>query len=188
MPTHTKRKKNHHTVRGEGSPWWQGGPTCNPTYRVCNPTYSLCTVFLVWAFALTYQRYWMYWHLGRTSKHSNSIEHAPKSNPTPSSPTELTTKARASMSFGNRRMLRSSRVRLVDTTCWARCWSWLSWTQWQSSNICRRRWKAESAKKKTREQHSVKSDHRLVVFYLRACQGVAVTQFIEQFENEGLSF
>lgn len=90
---------------------------------------------LVKLFARTYHKCWMFWHLRRTSKHSSSIEHAPKSSPTPLSPTELTTKATASISFGNSRMFRSSRVGLVATNCWASCWSWLSWIQWHSSNI-----------------------------------------------------
>lgn len=90
---------------------------------------------LVKPFARTYHKCWMFWHLRRTSKHSSSIEHAPKSSPTPLSPTELTTKATASISLGNSRMLRSSRVGLVATNCWASWWSWLSWIQWHSSNI-----------------------------------------------------
>lgn len=95
----------------------------------------LCIIFLVWVFVSTYLRLWMYWHLGRASKHSSSIEHAPMSSPMPLSPAELTTKARASISLGNSRMLRSSRVGLVPTTFLASWWSWLSWTQWQSSSI-----------------------------------------------------
>lgn len=85
--------------------------------------------------AWTYQRCWMFWHLWRTSKHSSSIEHAPKSSPTPLSPTELHTKARASMSSGSSRMFRSSSVGLVDTKCRASSWLWHSWIQWHSSNI-----------------------------------------------------
>ncbi len=96
-------------------------------------TDDLC-IFLMCITVRTYQREWMCWHLGRTSKHSNSIEQAPKSNPLPLLPTELTTKARAWISFGDSQMLRSSKVGLVPTTSWASWWSWLSCTQWQSSN------------------------------------------------------
>lgn len=77
----------------------------------------------------------MYLHLGRTSKHSSSIEHAPKSNPMPLSPTELTTKASASMSFGDKGMLRNSREDLAPANSLASWSSWLSWTQWHSSSI-----------------------------------------------------
>lgn len=77
----------------------------------------------------------MCWHLGKSSKHPISIEHDPKSSPIPTSPTELTTKARASMSLGKSRILRSSSVGLVVTNCRASWRSWLSWTQWQSSKV-----------------------------------------------------
>ena len=118
----------------------------------------------------TYLRWWMYWHLDRASKHSNSIEHAPKSKPMPLSRPELTTKARASMSFGDSQILRSSRVGLTLTTCFASMWSWLSWMQWQSCNSCVR------VKRKDQE----KSDRKKCMsgfsaFYLWSSQGVTMT-------------
>lgn len=80
-------------------------------------------------------RLWMPWHLARTIKHSSSMEHAPKSRPMSLWSAELTTKARASISFGNSQMLRSSSLGLTPKTCLASWWLWLSWTLWQSWSI-----------------------------------------------------
>ena len=110
-----------------------------------------CIILLVWVFVSIYLRLWMYWHLGKTFKHSGSIEQAPMSSPTPLSPTELTTKARASISSGNSRMLRSSRVGLAATRFLASCWSWLSWRQRQSSSICKDvRWQNQQVERPRR--------------------------------------
>lgn len=120
-------------------------------------------------FAWTYHRCWMFWHLCRTSKHSSSIEHAPKSSPTPLSPTELHTKARASISFGSSRMFRSSRVGLVVTKCRASSWFWHSWIQWHSSNIWETTQAINKIKRKLARIYFVIKTHQIIGFNKVLC-------------------
>lgn len=120
-------------------------------------------------------------HLVRTSKHSTSMEHEPKSSPAAAPSAEFTTKARAWMSFGDSQKFLSSRVCLAFTTSRASSRFWLSWTQWQSCRI----WKNQTHEDYA-EKSSCLSGFRFTA-HLRSGQSVAETPSSQEVQDQSLT-